>query len=179
MSALVTEALFERLKHPVIDFNKGSSEWHSENGGRAVFTLVDLPANDNTVIPHNSVLYVAGASGTNGQVNKIILIDIQNGKTPRLVTVAVEDVGSKWDWNQGDGKTQVVSLQLLKACSDFCIAAFETPDEQKKKEFLLSLYRNLKWAIGIEFDDPIVKYARDKWDSSNRPVGTGRVGDGY
>lgn len=56
------------------DFNKRASEWMSENGGRMIFTLVDLTAEDGTTIPHDSILFIHGASGvTDDRVNAITL----------------------------------------------------------------------------------------------------------
>jgi|ERR1017187_7872309 hypothetical protein len=149
-----------------IDFNKGSLEWLSENGGRAVFTLEDLTATDKTVIPHDSILYVCGACSSNDRLDSITLADIQDSNNPRrTVVVSVDSLGTVWDWNHSDKKTQVVATQLLKVCRDICIAAFEAPDEESKKELLLGVYRNLQYAIGVDeqLDNPIVKYARAKW----------------
>lgn len=168
MSTLVTEALLEKLRNPVIDFNKSSFEWLHENGNRAVFTLVDLTADDETVIPRGSIVYVQGASSSNDRVDTVKLVDFQRSNQ-RVVMVPVEDIGSRWEWmSQGDGKTQVVASQQLKLCRDLCIAAFEAPNEESKRDRLLSLYHHLNLAIGVdgELDNPIVKYARDKWLAS-------------
>ena len=149
-----------------IEFTKGSHEWLLENGRRAIFTLVDLDAEDGTVIPHDSIGYVCDASSSNGRVYAIRLEVSRGSKQPaQTVMVQVQDIGSTWDWNQSDGRTQVVASELLNACRDLCVAAFEAPDEERRKDLLLSLYRNLQSAIGTyqQPDNPIVAYARGKW----------------
>jgi hypothetical protein len=149
-----------------IEFTKDSHEWLHENGRRAIFTLVDLDAEDGTVIPHDSIAYVCGASSSNGRVDTIRLEVSRGSKQPaQTVMVQVQGIGSIWDWNQGDGRTQVVASELLNACRDLCVAAFEAPDEERRKDLLLSLYRNLQSAIGTyqQPDNPIVAYARGKW----------------
>jgi hypothetical protein len=149
-----------------IEFTKGSHEWLLENGRRAIFTLVDLDAEDGTVIPHDSIGYVCDASSSNGHVDTIRIEVSRGSKQPaQAVRVQVQDLGSIWDWNQSDGTTQVVASELLNACRDLCIDAFVAPDEERRKDLLLSLYRNLQSAIGTyqQLDNPIVTYARGRW----------------
>lgn len=149
-----------------IEFTKGAHEWLLENGRRAIFTLVDLDAEDGTVIPHDSIGYVCDASSSNGHVDTIRIEVSRGSKQPaQAVRVQVQDLGSIWDWNQSDGTTQVVASELLNACRDLCIDAFVAPDEERRKDLLLSLYRNLQSAIGTyqQLDNPIVTYARGRW----------------
>jgi hypothetical protein len=79
--------------------------------------------------------------------------------------VKVEDIGSIWDWSHSDGKTQVVASELLRACADLCVESFEAPNEERRKELLLSLYRNLQYAIGTypQPENSISAYARARW----------------
>jgi hypothetical protein len=133
---------------------------------RAVFTLEDLTATDGTVIPRSSILYVRGVARANGRVTHLHLWEIEvNQTTARTVVVPVESMESAWVWNQSDGKAQVIPPQLLRRCKQLCIAAFDASDEETKRTRLLSLYNTLQLGIGREddLDNPIIRYARDKW----------------